>query len=303
MALCVVDSNGAFPATVVMPSRLVWRAATTSAIASSWPGSQSRMIGRWCAVGAMTGRACHHYDRRVTSRRCGWLTIALALFAACASAGSSAAPTTSLPPAEAPARGSGTVPTTAVPEPTGVPGLTADDPFCSAWAGYAGTLQAVGIAASFGGLSSVQIAAIELVASSRLVEVVAAIEAAWPAELAGEHDVAMDKRIGPYARRAQSAVMALTSAGVTTAELATLSAAWQAALLARDPQMPVISIPRVAPVLQAKVDAAAETFDAAVTPFAQDPSLAVDGVVTPVTDAYLVAHCPDLASSGVGDAL
>ena len=44
-ALWVVRSSGALPATVVMPSSSVWRAATTIAIASSWPGSQSRMIG------------------------------------------------------------------------------------------------------------------------------------------------------------------------------------------------------------------------------------------------------------------
>ena len=43
-ALYVVRSSGALPATVVMPSRSVWRAATTIATASSWPGSQSRMI-------------------------------------------------------------------------------------------------------------------------------------------------------------------------------------------------------------------------------------------------------------------
>ena len=195
------------------------------------------------------------------------------------------------------------MPSTVVPEPTGVPGLTADDPFCSAWAGYAGTLQALGIAASFGQLSSDQFAALELVASSRLVEVAAAIEAAWPAELAAEHDMVADKRIGPYTRRAQSAVAALTTAGVTTDELAALSAAWQAALAARDPQVPVIAVPPVAPDLQTKVDAAAAAFDADVTPFAQDPSLAIDDVETPLTDAYLVAHCPDLASSGVGDAL
>ena len=232
-----------------------------------------------------------------------WLTIAVAVSAGCSSPGSSAAPTTSLPPAEAPNRAPDTVPTTLLPEPTGVPGLTVDDPFCAAWAGYAGTLQALGIASSFGDLSSDQFAAIELVASTRLVEVAAAIDAAWPAELADEHAVVIDKRIGPYARRAQSAVVALTNAGVTTAELATLSAAWQAALLARDPAEPVIAVPPVAADLQAKVDAAAASFDAAVTPFAQDPSLAIYGVDTPLTDAYLVAHCPDLASSGVGDAL
>jgi len=113
----------------------------------------------------------------------------------------------------------------------------------------------------------------------------------------------LDNRIGPYARRAQSAVAALTDAGVTAADLAGLGATWQAALEARDPQVPVIAVPPVAPDLQAKVDAAAVAFDAAVTPFAQDPSLAIVGVDTPLTDAYLVAHCPDLASSGVGDAI
>ena len=44
-ALWVVRSSGALPATVVMPSRSAWRAATTMAMASSCPGSQSRIIG------------------------------------------------------------------------------------------------------------------------------------------------------------------------------------------------------------------------------------------------------------------
>ena len=44
MALRVVADSGALPATVVIPSMRVWTAATASATASSWPGSQSRMI-------------------------------------------------------------------------------------------------------------------------------------------------------------------------------------------------------------------------------------------------------------------
>ena len=51
------------------------------------------------------------------------------------------------------------------------------------------------------------------------------------------------------------------------------------------------------------VGEAATGFDVAVTPFAHDPSLRVDEVEVPATDAYLAAHCPDLASSGVGDAI
>jgi hypothetical protein len=239
----------------------------------------------------------------VASRWCRCLAIVAVLVAGCTPTASSPGPTSSIPPAEAPGPAARTEPVAAPSEPTGVPGLSAGDPFCSAWAGYAGTLQALGIAASFGDLSSDQFAAIELVAATRLVEMVAAIDTSWPSELDGEHDIVMDQRIGPYARRAQAAVDALTAAGVTTAELSTLSSTWQAALVARDPDVPVIDVPSLADDLQAKLDAAALAFDEARTPFSHDPSLATDSVETPLTDAYLVAHCPDLASSGVGDAL
>jgi hypothetical protein len=196
-----------------------------------------------------------------------------------------------------------TVLVTAAPEPTGVPGLDAEDPFCSVWAAYVGTLQALSIAASFGGLPSDQFAAVELVSTPRLVEVAAAIDASWPSELAAERTVVLDKKIGPYARRASRGVDFLRAAGVSDAELVTLGAAWQQALSVRDPQATVIEPSPVAADLQAKLDEAAAAYDSEVTPFAQDPSLVVDGVETPATDAYLVTHCPDLASSGVGDAL
>ena len=182
------------------------------------------------------------------------------------------------------------------------PGLDAPDPLCAAWAAYVGTVQALGIAESFGGLSSVQFAALELRAAPRLVDVAADIAASLPPELAGERTVVNEQRIGPYARRAKSAVDALTAAGVTPDELNTLSSTWQTALLGRDPKAPVLSVPPIAADLQAKV-ASAAAYDRVVTPFALDPSLVVDGVKMPMTDAYLVAHCPDLASSGVGDAI
>jgi hypothetical protein len=192
---------------------------------------------------------------------------------------------------------------TEAPEPSGVPGLDAPDPLCAAWAAYVGTVQALGIAESFGGLSSDQFATLELTAAPRLVDVAAEIAASLPAELAGERTVVNDQRIGPYARRAKTAVEALTAAGVTPDELNTLSSTWQTALLGRDPKAPVLSVPPLADGLQAKIDAAAIAYDSVVTPFAQDPSLVVDGVKMPLTAAYLVAHCPDLASSGVGDAI
>ena len=122
-----------------------------------------------------------------------------------------------------PGRTSQTVPVTVAPEPTGVPGLTASDPFCAAWAAYAGTLQALGVAASFGNVGGAQLAALELAAAPRLVAVAAEIAASWPPELKAEQSVVIEQRIGPYARRAQRAVDALRTAGVTDDELTTLS--------------------------------------------------------------------------------
>jgi hypothetical protein len=236
-------------------------------------------------------------------RRWCCVVVVVAISSGCTETASRAAPTTSIPPAEVAARAGATVPFTAAPEPTGTPGLAASDPFCSAWASYAGTLQALGIAASFGDLTSVQFAVLELAAAPRLVEAAAAIEAHWPVELAEERARVIEQRIGPYARRGHRGVDALRTAGVSDAELATLSSDWQTALAGRDPQIPVIERPAVVDELQAKLDAAGRAYDGAVTPFAQDPSLVVDAVDTPATVAYLVAKCPDLASSGVGDAL
>lgn len=252
----------------------------------------------------MNGRACHRYDRTVASRGSRLVAIAVLVVAGCSSTSSSArSATTSVPPPEVSHQVNTTSPPSAPPEPTGVPGLAADDPFCAAWAGYVGTVQALGIAASFGDLPSDRFAAIELVASPSLVEVTAAIDASWPAELAAERDIVIEQRIGPYARRAARGVEALVAAGITTIDQSTLSSAWQTALQRRDPEVPVIELPVIAGDLQAKVDEASAAYDAAITPFAQDPSLAVDSVDNPATDAYLAAHCPDLVSSGVGDAL
>lgn len=224
----------------------------------------------------------------------------------CSDSGASAPPTSSVPPGGAP----GAVTSTLVargsappPESTGVPGLDSPDVFCASWARYAGTLQALGVAASFGDLSSARFAALELVAAPLLAEIGAQIETGWPTELIAEREAVVDQRMGPYVRRAQHGRKALVDAGVTPQQLSELGAIWQASLAQRDPQVPVIEVRGIGADLQAKVDAAAHAFDSAVTPFSEDPSLRVQDVEAPQTDAYLASRCPDLASSGVGDAL
>jgi hypothetical protein len=161
----------------------------------------------------------------------------------------------------------------------------------------------LGIAASFGGLSSTDQAELELESVSSLVADIGEIGASWPTELSAERAAVLDQRIGPYERRAQRGVDALRAIGLSDDELAGVSAAWRSALAVRDPSVPVIDVAGLSDDVRAKLAAAATSYDAQVTPFGQDPSLVVDSVDAPATDAYLAAHCPDLAASGVGDSL
>ena len=192
---------------------------------------------------------------------------------------------------------------TLAPEPTGVPGLDADDPWCSSWAVYSGTVQAIGIAGAFGELRSVDIAALELMAAASVVAALTGIADRWPGELAAERSAVLDDLLGPFGRRADKALAALRAAGATDDDIGRLGTQWLAALRARDPQNPVIEVQAPTERLASIVGEAATGFDVAVTPFAHDPSLRVDEVEVPATDAYLAGHCPDLASSGVGDAI
>ena len=192
---------------------------------------------------------------------------------------------------------------TVAPEPTGVPGVDDEDEFCAGWARYSGTLQALGVASAFGGLTPVEMARLEVIAAPSLVVSAADIDATWPAELDDEREVVVDDLVGPFVRRSQKAIDALTAAGATEGDLDALRSAWLDALRARHGENPVIEVPAIPDDLAAIVDAAAAAFDASVTPFADDPSLVTESVEAPATDAYLAEHCPDLASSGVGDAI
>ncbi len=198
---------------------------------------------------------------------------------------STAAPTTTVPPA-----------------PKGVPGLDDPSPFCASWARYSGTLQAIGVAAAFAELSSQETARMEVTAAAALVDAVGGIGSSWPAELVGERSVVLTDVVGPFGRRAEKAHAALVEAGASPADLEELAQVWLAALRDRDPDDPELRV-AVPARLEPLVDAAAAAFDAAVTPFTQDPSLASAATDTPSTDAYLAATCPELATSGVGDAL
>jgi len=153
-----------------------------------------------------------------------------------------------------------------------------------------------------GELTSEQVAALEIVAGGTVVAAVAEIEDRWPAEVAGEESSVIDDLLGPFRRRADKALEAARAAGLGESELEQLRAAWATALQQRRPDEPVIAVPSLPAALATAVTNAAVSLDATATPFADDPSLRVD-VAAPITYKYLADHCPDLAASGVGDAL
>ena len=129
------------------------------------------------------------------------------------------------------------------------------------------------------------------------------IGANWPNDLLGERSQVLSNLVGPFGRRAQRALSMLLDAGATELELQQFRQLWTDALHARLPDEPVITLAPLSSELEDLVRTAAGRFDAALTPFAIDPSLNVSSVPSPRTDAYLAEHCPDLASSGVGDAV
>ena len=182
-------------------------------------------------------------------------------------------------------------------------GLDDADPFCSDWAVYSGTLQAVGVAGAFGDVGSADIAGLEVVAAASVTDAIDGIGSRWPSELTAERAVVLDDLLGAFGRRAEKALAALRNAGASDADIEQLRSAWDAALRSRDPEQPVIDVPSQSAALATIVASAATAFDAAATPFADDPSLQVDTVQAPLTDHYRAAHCPDLASSGAGDAV
>ena len=343
MALRVVAASGALPATVVSPSSRVWRAATAIAIASSWPGSQSRMIEtvgdmrrehatvtlrrvRWLAaavlctaaaggLGACSSSAAGDATAAAPATSTGTVAGAASTSAATTIAPTSTAPTstaptstpattapaTSAPATSGPAPTAATAPVTTIPpSPTGVPGIDVPDEFCAAWSRYSGSLQIIAVAVNFAGLTSAQSAALELEAAPTIVGAADLIDRTWPAALEAEHAPALDAYVGPFARRAAKAVDALRGAGAGDDQLAALRTEWERVLATRDPDRPTVDVTLPAD-LAARVDAGATAFDAAVTPWGSDPSLAVDLDAIPQTKRYLAEHCPDLASIGVGD--
>ncbi|HAP76678.1 MAG TPA: hypothetical protein DCR14_11395, partial [Acidimicrobiaceae bacterium] len=120
------------------------------------------------------------------------------------------------------------------PEPTGVPGIDDADAFCASWVRYSGSVQAVAIAAAFGGVDGLALARLEVLSAPAQLAAIDGIAAAWPSALEGEREVVQADLVGPFARRAQKAIDALRSAGASDAQLDALALHWLDALRVRD---------------------------------------------------------------------
>ena len=185
-----------------------------------------------------------------------------------------------------------TAPTTSSPvvADTGVPGLDSADEFCRSWSEFAGTFQALALAASLARDPS-DAARTEVAGSSTIVAAAAGLDEHLPDELEPEREALTVGLVGPMARRAAAAVDALTAAGLTDVEISALGEAWLGTLTTSGLDEPIEDVP-LDPAVADRVDAAAASLAAARPSIVEDPALITDAS-TPLTLAYLADHCPD----------
>jgi hypothetical protein len=232
------------------------------------------------------------------------LLLLAAAVAACSDSGDDHAVTPSAAPAPAGPTGapqqdaSAPAPATTVPPPpsppppvTGVPGLDSTDVFCAAWSRYAGSFQVVAVASSFLIDEPQRAFELEVAAADVVARAFAQMDAAWPAALEPERAAALLTAFEPFAARARTAVDLLAAAGADPAAIEMISAAWSDALATRDPDRPDVAL-SLDSDSAGFVASAAEQMAAAAPPIYADPALVTD-VGTPLTDAYLLANCPD----------
>jgi hypothetical protein len=178
--------------------------------------------------------------------------------------------------------------TMAVPE-TGVPGLDSSDSFCAAWSRFGGSWQVLVQAGS--ALDPVDVARLEVVASTLVGAAYEDVFEAWPPELESERDVVADGYFGAFRRRSDDAAAALAGAGVSDGDRERLADAWDEGLARYDPATPAIEV-AVPDDLATVVDTAAATFSGRRVPLPSDPTMVIT-VETPLTDEYLATACPD----------
>lgn len=198
--------------------------------------------------------------------------------------------------------GTSTTSTTVIPTvpESGVPGIGSDDDFCSAWSEFAGTFQALALAASFAADPDAARRA-EVIAAPAVVAAVEDLDGALPEELESERDTVLSDLVGPFGRRAQRAVDALVQAGVPPDAIAELGDLWLRTLVERGVDDPDITVDVPADV-DASVSEAVTTFVAEVPPIPQDPSLVTDAEA-PRTESYLSANCPDQGTLAGNDVI
>ena len=174
---------------------------------------------------------------------------------------------------------------------TGVPGLDSDDEFCRSWSEFAGTFQALALAASLA-RDPADAARTEVAGSSTIVAAAAGLDEHLPDELESERQALTVGLVGPMARRAGAAVDALTAAGLTDAEISALGEAWLGTLTASGLDEPIEQVP-LDPAVADRVDAAAASLAAARPSIVEDPALITDASTSAGLNDFRTGARPD----------
>lgn len=176
-----------------------------------------------------------------------------------------------------------------VPE-TGVPGIDSADDFCRAWSVFAGSYQALALAA--GTADPVTAARLEVVANDAIRTGASGLAALLPAELDDDRSAITETLTSPILRRADRARDLLATAGVDGEANARLADAWLDALAEQGLQTgdPTVTIDDRE--LDVAVREAAVALVDELPPIVEDPSLVVDVDLSGL-ESYLFDNCPD----------
>lgn len=183
--------------------------------------------------------------------------------------------------------------------PGGVPGLDSDDGFCRAWSEFAGTFQALALASDLAADPSTAFRS-ELAAAGAVTEAWQTMDSEFPEGIgASDRTAFLDGLIGPFRARATAAEQALLGAGLSPQQVDQLGALWLATLTTVGLGDPDIDV-AVPDGMQTAFDSALAAWGADTSPIIEDDRLATTADAA-VTQAYIVANCPDqgiLAGAG-----
>lgn len=183
---------------------------------------------------------------------------------------------------------------------TGLPGIDSDDAFCRAWSAYAGSVQALSLAWVLQPPEAA--AALEVASSAAVIAAVRSMANDLPDEIESNRQELTADVPGPFLRRSERARQLLVDAGLSSAQIDELGAAWIDAITEQgiDTETLRIDVPEAA---AGGLEQASQIFVAELPPIVEDPTLDTTAFDIGPSLAYISANCPDQGTLAGNDVI